>query len=119
MRVLQYHVGLLAQHKKPVITVILYPFKTTIPKPPFEEKSGEKVLLSLDYRVLAVWEMEAQQFVDEGAVCLYTLLPAMQGANAPLLIRALREMKAALYPAAIWASPDSLQTDYAKVESNV
>jgi hypothetical protein len=93
IRVLQYHVGLFAKHKKPVITVILYPFETTIPRPPFEEKSGEEVFLSLHYRVLAVWTLEAQRFVDEGAVCLYTLLPAMQGANAPLLIGALREMK--------------------------
>ncbi|MDQ2888401.1 MAG: hypothetical protein M3Y39_20240 [Chloroflexota bacterium] len=93
IRVLQYHVGLFAKHKKPVITVIMYPFKTTIPKPPFEEKSGEELLLSLHYRVLALWKLEAQKFVDERAVCLYTLLPAMQGANAPLLIGALREMK--------------------------
>jgi hypothetical protein len=93
VRVLQYHVGLFAKHRKPVITVILYPFETTIPKPPFEEKSGEEVFLSLHYRVLAVWTLEAQRFVDERAVCLYTLLPAMQGANAPLLIRALGEMK--------------------------
>ncbi len=93
IRVLQYHVGLFAKHKRPVITVILYPFETTIPEPPFEEKSGDEVFLSLHYRVLAVWKLEAQRFVDERAVCLYTLLPAMQGANAPLLIRALREMK--------------------------
>ncbi|HEV2662209.1 MAG TPA: hypothetical protein VGU68_16495 [Ktedonobacteraceae bacterium] len=94
VRVLQYHVGLLAQYRKPVITVILYPFETTIPKPPFEEKSDDEVLLSLHYRVLALWKLEAQHFVDEGAVCLYTLLPAMQGANAALLIQALGEMKA-------------------------
>ncbi|MDQ2885768.1 MAG: hypothetical protein M3Y39_06745 [Chloroflexota bacterium] len=93
IRVLQYHIGLFAKHKKPVITVIMYPFKTTIPRPPFEEKSGDEVLLSLHYRVLALWELEAQRFVDERAVCLYTLLPAMQGANAPMLIQALGEMK--------------------------
>jgi hypothetical protein len=93
IRVLQYHVGLFAKHQKPVITVIMYPFETTVPKPPFEEKSGDEVLLSLHYHVLALWEMEAQQIVDEGSVCLYTLLPAMQGANAPLLIRALGAMK--------------------------
>ncbi|MDQ2884950.1 MAG: hypothetical protein M3Y39_02595 [Chloroflexota bacterium] len=91
---LQYHVGLFAKHKRLVITVIMYPFETTIPKPPFEEKSGEEVFLSLHYRVLALWKLEAQRFVDEGAVCLYTLLPAMHGANAPLLIGALKEMKA-------------------------
>jgi hypothetical protein len=93
VRVLQYHVGLFAKHKRPVITVILYPFETTIPKPPFEERSGDEVFLSLHYRVLAVWKLEAQRFVDERAVCLYTLLPAMQGANAPLLTQALGEMK--------------------------
>jgi hypothetical protein len=93
VRVLQYHVGLFAKHKKPVITVIMYPFKTTIPRPPFEERSGDEVLLSLHYRVLALWELEAQRFVDEGAVCVYTLLPAMQGANAPMLIQALGVMK--------------------------
>ena len=93
IRVLQYHVGLFAQHKKPVITVILYPFETTIPKPPFEEKSGEDVFLSLHYCVLAVWKLEAQKFVNERAVYLYTLLPAMQGANASMLIQALGEMK--------------------------
>ncbi|HEV2655682.1 MAG TPA: hypothetical protein VGT82_12025, partial [Ktedonobacteraceae bacterium] len=60
VRMLQYHVGLLAQYRKPVITVILYPFETTIPKPPFEEKSDDEVLLSLHYRVLALWKLEAQ-----------------------------------------------------------
>src|SRR5450755_1604159 len=93
IRVLQYHVGLFAQYKKPVITVILYPFETTVPKPPFEEKSGEDVFLSLHYRVLAVWKLEAQQFVNERAVYLYTLLPAMKGANASMLIQALGEMR--------------------------
>lgn len=93
IRVLQYHVGLYAKHKKPVITVIMYPFETTIPKPPFEEKSGDEVVLSLHYRVLALWKLEAQKFVGEHAICLYTLLPAMNGANAPMLIQALGEMK--------------------------
>jgi hypothetical protein len=92
-RVLQYHVGLHAKHKKPVITVIMYPFETTIPEPPYLEMSGNEVLLALYYRVLALWKLEAQKFVQERAICMYTLLPAMRGVNAAMLIQALHEMK--------------------------
>jgi hypothetical protein len=37
--------------------------------------------------------MEAQPIVDEHAVYLYTLLPAMKGVTAALLKQALKEMK--------------------------
>jgi hypothetical protein len=93
LRVLQYHAGLHAKHKKPVLTVILYPFETTIPKPPYREMSGDEVLLTLYYRVLALWRLEAEKFVRQRAICMYTLLPAMKGANAPMLIQALHDMK--------------------------
>lgn len=94
VRVLQYHIGLHAKHENPVISVIMYPFKTTIPKPPYREMSGDEAILTLHYRVLALWKLEAQRFVQHHAVCVYTLLPAMRGANAPMLIQALHEMQA-------------------------
>src|SRR5712692_2508552 len=40
LRMLKYHVGLYDKHRIPVISVVLYPFKTSIPQPLFEEKSG-------------------------------------------------------------------------------
>ncbi len=55
--------------------------------------SGNEVLLTLNYRVLALWKLEAQKFVQQQAICIYTLLPAMKGANASMLIQALHEMK--------------------------
>lgn len=93
VRLLQYHVGLLAKYNLPIISVVMYPFETPIPQPPFEERSEDELLLTLHYKVLALWLLEAERFVHDHAVSIYTLLPAMKGANAHLLIRALREMR--------------------------
>jgi len=51
------------------------------------------VLLALYYKVLPLWRLDAQQFVQDRVACMYTLLPAMKGANAPLLLQAIEEMK--------------------------
>ena len=93
IRMLKYHVGLYDKHRCPVISMVIYPFETSIPESPFREKSGEEVLLAFHYRVLPLWRMDAQQFVREHVVCMYTLVPAMKGANAPLLLQAIEEMK--------------------------
>jgi len=93
LRLLQYHVGLLVKHKKPVISVVLYPFKVKAPAPPFEEMSADEVVLFLKYQELRMWEMEACKFVQGHAVCVYTLLPAMKGASVSLLVQALEEME--------------------------
>src|SRR5258707_411237 len=93
IRMLKYHVGLYDKHRCPVISMVIYPFETSIPESPFREKSGEEVLLAFHYRVLPLWRMDAQQFVRDHVVCMYTLLPAMKGANAPLLLQAIEQMK--------------------------
>lgn len=92
-RMLTYHVGLLNKHDLPVISVILYPFETTLPEPPFIEKSGSKALLQFDYRVIALWEQNAQQIMRDRVIQMYTFLPAMKGASVSLLVQALNEMK--------------------------
>jgi hypothetical protein len=93
IRLLLYHVGLLARHGKPVISVALYPFEASIQQPPFEELSGEEVLLRMHYIVLSLWKMEAEPFVRNHVVGLYTLLPAMKGVHALMLIQAIKEME--------------------------
>lgn len=92
-RMLKYHVGLLDKHSKPVLSVVLYPFETSLPKPPFREMSGEEALLTFHYRVLALWKMEAEAFVRNHIVCMYTFLPAMKGVTAPMLIQAIEGME--------------------------
>lgn len=93
LRLLRYHAGLLEKHEKPVISMVMYPFETAYPVSPFEEMSGDEVILSLKYKVLLLWKLVAQQFVDDHAVGMYALLPAMKGVNAQLLLRAIKEME--------------------------
>jgi len=93
IRMLKYHVGLYDKHRLPVISMVIYPFETSIPEPPFRETSGEEDLLTFQYRVLPLWRLDAQQFTQDHLVSMYTLLPAMNGANASLLIQAINEMR--------------------------
>jgi len=86
IRMLKYHVGLFDKHRKPVISMVMYPFETRVPETPFKEMSGEELLLQLNYKVLLLWNLEAQQFVQDRVVGMYALLPAMRGTNASLLL---------------------------------
>ncbi len=93
IRMLRYHVGLYDKHRRPVISMVIYPFETSIPESPFRETSGDEELLRFHYRVLPLWKLDAQPFVRDHVVSMYTLLPAMKGADVPLLLQAIEEMK--------------------------
>jgi hypothetical protein len=93
IRMLKYHVGLLDKHRKPIISMVMYPFETKVPETPFKEMSGDEWLLQLNYKVLLLWKLEAQQFVQDHVVGMYALLPAMKGATAPMLLQAIKEME--------------------------
>lgn len=92
-RMLLYHVELFGKYRLPVISMVMYPFETTIPEPVFREESGDETLLVFQHRVLCLWTLEAEQYVRRRAVSMYTLLPAMKGANAPMLLQAVEEME--------------------------
>ncbi len=91
-RVLQYHAVLHAQHGKPVINVIIYPFETAVPTPPYEVRTAKECLSALYYKTICLWELDADPIVKNRVYCLYTVLPAMKGAKAELLKQALHEM---------------------------
>ncbi len=92
-RLLQYHAGLHAKYKKPVLSVVLYPFACSIPKSPYNERGGDGVILTWKYRVIALYTVEAEPFMRERAFCMYSMLPAMKGVTVEMLERALREMQ--------------------------
>ncbi|MBV9706899.1 MAG: hypothetical protein JO125_05795 [Chloroflexi bacterium] len=92
-RMLDYHVDVYGKYRLPVISMVLYPFETTIPEPLFHEQSADETLLAFPYRVVRLWKLEAEQFVSQGLVSMYTLLPAMQGVTAPMLLHALEAME--------------------------
>jgi len=92
-RMLLYHVELFGKYRLPVISMVMYPFETNIPEPVFREESGAETLLVFQHRVLCLWTLEVEQYVRRRAVSMYTLLPAMKGANAPMLLQAVEEME--------------------------
>lgn len=92
-RMLLYHVELFGKYRLPVISMVMYPFETNIPEPVFREESGAETLLVFQHQVLRLWTLEAEQYIRRRAVSMYTLLPAMKGANAPMLLQAVEEME--------------------------
>jgi hypothetical protein len=92
-RMLRYHVDLHLAYSLPVISVVLYLFETSIPTSPYKEESGDEELLTLHYRVIALWTLDAQEYVERGIISMYTLLPGMKGATASLLKQAIEEME--------------------------
>jgi hypothetical protein len=95
LRILQYHALLLAKEKIPVFSVILYPFQAHMPpeqEPLFEERCGDKTLLTLNYGVVKLWTRDAAAYVRSGYIYMYAFLPCMGNATADLLIQAIWEM---------------------------
>jgi hypothetical protein len=72
---------------------VICPFRTDIADPPLEIKSGDEIVLTFRYRVMRLWEYNAQKYLDKHVVGIYALLPTMQGANYQILADALDEMK--------------------------
>ncbi len=91
-RLLDYHVYFYHKYHLPVISIVVYPFETTMAQSPLQELSGEEVILLFRFRVFPLWRVSAQKYVQEHIVPMYALLPAIQGANAHLLSRANDEM---------------------------
>lgn len=92
-RMLRYHVGLHLDYNLPVLSVILYLFETSVPTSPYREMSGQKEQLTFHYRVIALWTLEAREYVEKRAIAMYTFLPGMKGANVALLKEAIDGMK--------------------------
>ena len=65
LRLLQYHVALYEKHKVPVISVILYLFQTAVQLPPYQLKCADETLLSFHYKVICLWELDAQPIVKQ------------------------------------------------------
>src|SRR5712692_2825235 len=92
-RMLLYWVELFRKYRLPVISIVLYPFETNIPEPIFQVGSEDDTLVHYQHQVLRIWMLEAKQYVRRRVVSMYTLLPAMKGAHAPMLLEAMKEME--------------------------
>ena len=87
-----YHGELLLEYRQPVISMIVYLFEGAIAESPLKETSGEEEILTFHFRVLPLWTMDGRQIVQENAMSMYTLLPAMKNVDAEVLLKAINEM---------------------------
>jgi hypothetical protein len=91
-RLLVYHVLLFEKYRLPVISMIVYPFRTSIVESPLQEMSGQNALLTFNFLTLQLSTLEARRYVEEHAISMYALLPTMRGADASVLLQAIEEM---------------------------
>ncbi len=91
-RMAVYHTQLLEKYELPVISMLVYLFKTTIVTSPLEEFSGTEELLRFNFRVLPLWNVDGRQYVEQHKVSMYTLLPMMQNVNDTMLLQAIDEL---------------------------
>ena len=91
-RLAVYHTDLLYRYRLPVISMVIYLFKTTVAQSPLQEMSGAEELLTFNFRVLPLWMLDARQYVAKHAVSMYTLLPMMAHIDANMLLQAIDEL---------------------------
>ena len=77
----------------PVLSMVIYPFKVSMPTSPLQLGIGPLKLLNFHYEVVALWKMQAHQYVQQHAIEMYPLLPTMQDVTAEILGQAFEEMK--------------------------
>jgi hypothetical protein len=82
------------QYKLPVISIIIYPFRTKMVESPLRVTKEEQELLTFHFLTLPLFELEAERYVREHALCMYPLLPTMQGADHRLIKQAMDELVA-------------------------
>jgi hypothetical protein len=91
-RLLIYHAILLEKYDLPVTSLLIYPFEEpAVASPLIETKGGEEVL-RFYYQTFYLPNLDARLFVEQGAVPVYGLLPAMSHRSDELLLQAIEEM---------------------------
>jgi hypothetical protein len=92
-RMLEYYGILLRKHRKPILPVVIYPFRTTLPKSPLRVTVGDKKVVEFHFDIIAMWEESAKYYLDNHVIGMYPLLPTMQEATYEALMQGLQEMK--------------------------
>ncbi len=92
-RLLEYYGILYRKYSKPIISVVIYPFRTTIPESPLRIVVGSENVLTFHFYVIALWMLDARTYLRRRAISMYALLPTMQEATYDVLKQALDAMK--------------------------
>ncbi len=91
-RVRAYNALLHHEFQLPVISMIVYPFKTTLPKSPYRVLIGEEEWNKMKFLVMPLFEHNAIEYVEKHLISFYPVLPAMRGVNEELVERVMKEL---------------------------
>jgi hypothetical protein len=110
-RLLIYNAVLYQEHKLPIITIVVYPFRVTLAESPLQVTIGDNTILAFHFHMLPLFQLNAEQFVRDHVVCMYPLLPTMQGVHHEMikqvtdeLVALYREDEVTLADQLIWMS---------------
>ena len=88
LRLHAYNAVLQLDYKLPVVSLIMYPFRTKMAQSPLQVHIGPKKIIDFHFHTLALFEEDAERYVQEHITCMYPLLPTMKGANHTLIKQA-------------------------------
>src|SRR5436309_2778375 len=91
-RMLAYNAIMFHQYHLPVISILIYPFKTTMAQPPLIIENEGELLIHFNFAVLPLFTLDAEQYVRAHATCIYPLLPAMEGVTHELMQQVMNEL---------------------------
>lgn len=92
-RLSAYNAILYHDHNIPVISMIIYPFRTKMAESPLLIPEEDGSITRFNFLTLALFLEDAERYVREHVHCMYPLLPAMQGTNRVMIRRVLGELK--------------------------
>jgi hypothetical protein len=93
VRLLIYHsLHVEKYYGQPIISMILFPFKTAIPRSPLQTTNGDGESVTFHFRVLPLWRMDARRYLEQRIISMFAFLPTMGGATRDMLFQALELM---------------------------
>jgi hypothetical protein len=87
-RLLVYNASFYRDYRLPVITLVVYPFSTTMATSPLHIEN----ILTFHFKTLPLFEQNAEELVRQHHTAMYPLLPTMQNVHANLIFQVMQEM---------------------------
>jgi hypothetical protein len=87
-RLLVYNASFYRDHRLPVIIIVVYPFRVKMAKSPLRIPK----ILTFHFQTLALFKLDAGQFVRRHQTCMYPLLPTMEHVHADLMAQVMQEL---------------------------
>lgn len=93
LRLHVYNAILYYDYQIPVVSMIIYPFRTTVAQPPLLVPKGDGGIIRFDYDILELYKQDAEQYVRNHVRCMYPMLPTMQGIDHLMIRRVMGELQ--------------------------